>query len=72
MRYVMARYQSKQRELAYRVYVTDSLQMALGLNRRYYDIITGGASETQNRDAEENEVEQNREAVQRLKDKFKD
>lgn len=72
MRYVYARYQTQQRELAYRVYVTDSLQTAFGLNRRYYDIITGGATKLPDRDAEEKEIEKNREAVQRLKDKFKD
>lgn len=38
MRYVTARYNENQRELAYRIYITDSLKFYLGLNIRYADI----------------------------------
>lgn len=40
MRYVTARYNENQRELAYRIYVTDSLKSYLGLNIRYADIFS--------------------------------
>lgn len=39
MRYVKARYKQNQRELAYRIYVTDALKFFGGLNARYYDYI---------------------------------
>ena len=39
MRYVTARYNEKQRELAYRIYVTDALKYFGGLNARYLDFI---------------------------------
>ena len=39
MRYVTARYNTQQRELAYRIYVTDALKAIGGLNARYYDLI---------------------------------
>lgn len=39
MRYVKARYKENQRELAYRIYVTDALKSRWGLNSRYYDFI---------------------------------
>ena len=39
MRYVKARYKENQRELAYRIYVTDALKAFGGLNARYYDFI---------------------------------
>lgn len=51
MRYVTARYKEKQRELAYRIYVTDALKAFGGLNRRYYDVIDVKPQET--RTAEE-------------------
>ena len=51
MRYVTARYNEKQRELAYRIYVTDALKAFGGLNRRYYDVIDVKPQET--RTAEE-------------------
>lgn len=37
MRYVFARYEMKQRELAYRIYVTDALRLLGGFEERYYD-----------------------------------
>ena len=37
MRYVFARYEIKQRELAYRIYVTDALRLLGGFEERYYD-----------------------------------
>lgn len=40
MRYVTARYNENQRELAYRIYITDSLKAYLGLNIRYADLFT--------------------------------
>ena len=39
MRYVKARYRQDQRELAYRIYVTDALKSFGGLNARYIDFI---------------------------------
>lgn len=39
MRYVTARYNKQQRELAYRIYVTDALKVLGGLNARYYEYI---------------------------------
>lgn len=51
MRYVTARYKEKQRELAYRIYVTDALKSRWGLNARYYDFIDNKPQD--NRTAEE-------------------
>lgn len=44
MRYVISRYNASQRELAYRIYVTDSLNAltSRGRNIRWYDAIGGG------------------------------
>ena len=39
MRYVKSRFQSENQDLAYRIYVTDSVKSVFGLNRRYYDLI---------------------------------
>lgn len=39
MRYTTARYKDYQRELAYRIYVTDALKVIGGLNARYFDVI---------------------------------
>jgi hypothetical protein len=38
MRYVIARFNQYQREEAYRIYITDSLKVYLGLNTRYADL----------------------------------
>lgn len=49
MRYVMARYQKEQRDVAYRIFVTDSLQLA-PQNKyrtdRFADIIRPAPQET--------------------------
>jgi hypothetical protein len=37
MRYVMARFKTEQRNLAYRIYVTDSLQILTRAERRFAD-----------------------------------
>lgn len=44
MRYVVSRYNSSQRELAYRIYVTDALNVLISRGRglRWYDAIGGG------------------------------
>ncbi len=39
MRYVLSRIRVYQREEAYRIYVTDALKGAYGLNIRFYDIL---------------------------------
>lgn len=39
MRYVKSRFQTENQDLAYRIYVTDSVKSVFGLNRRYYDLI---------------------------------
>ena len=39
MRYTVARYNDTQRELAYRIYVTDSLRAITGASTRYADIL---------------------------------
>jgi hypothetical protein len=39
MRYAVSRLNEYMREMAYRVYVTDYLQMLSGSNKRYYDLI---------------------------------
>lgn len=70
MRYVKARYKQEQRELAYRVYVTDSLQLAYGLDRRFYNMVYG--DEIKREGVTESEVDRNHENVRRLMDKFRD
>ena len=40
MRYVAARVEKERRDRAYRIYVTDSLQLFLGLDKRYVDIVS--------------------------------
>ena len=50
MRYVKARYKEKQRELAYRIYVTDALKAHWGLNARYYDFIDDKPQDTRTAD----------------------
>lgn len=39
MRYVRSRLARAQEDLIYRIYVTDALKTAYGLNARYYDFI---------------------------------
>jgi hypothetical protein len=51
LRYVTARYKTQQRELAYRIYVTDALKIIGGLNARYYEFIDDKPQD--NRTAEE-------------------
>lgn len=36
----MARFTTEQREIAYRIYVTDSLKSIGRLNKRYFDLIS--------------------------------
>lgn len=50
MRYVTARYKEKQRELAYRIYVTDALKVLGGLNARYYEYIDETPQDTRTAD----------------------
>ena len=71
MRYVKSRYRTQQRELAYRVYVTDALHWGFKLDRRYYDIINGRTTPSRQQN-EEKERAENQERVQKLLDKFKD
>lgn len=40
MRYVAARHEKERRERAYRIYITDSLQIFLGLDKRWVDIVS--------------------------------
>lgn len=47
MRYAIARYKSSQKELAYRIYITDSVQLLAqgkSLQKRFYDFLCNGAS----------------------------
>jgi hypothetical protein len=39
MRYAVARFKTEQRDLAYRIYITDSLRAIGRLDRRYFDSI---------------------------------
>ena len=39
MRYAMARFNQHQRELAYRIYITDSLRVITGNTTRYADFL---------------------------------
>ena len=45
MRYAIARYQSQQRELAYRIYVTDCLRIASENTAKSVLALTGGKEE---------------------------
>lgn len=53
MRYVISRYKAYQKEMAYRIYITDSLfylgQMK-SLNVRYYDLVNPRPKETRTGD----------------------
>ena len=40
MRYVAARFEKERRDRAYRIYITDSLQLFLGLDKRYADMVS--------------------------------
>jgi hypothetical protein len=46
MRYAVARFKTEQRDLAYRIYVTDSLRVIGRLDRRYFDSIADDFRET--------------------------
>lgn len=46
MRYAVARFKTEQRDLAYRIYVTDSLRIIGRLDRRYFDSIADDFRET--------------------------
>lgn len=46
MRYAVARFKTEQMELAYRIYVTDSLKVIGRLDRRYFDSIADDFRET--------------------------
>lgn len=46
MRYAIARFKSEQRNLVYRVYVTDSLKAIGRLDRRFFDSIADDFRET--------------------------
>ena len=63
MRYVNARYEEKQRELAYRFYITDALYVQGGLNMRFYDLI---------HEQKEPDKRAQEQKVQRLRDKLND
>lgn len=71
MRYAKSRYEKNQRELVYRIYVTDALHEGLNLDRRYYDIINGMGEQKQ-KTLPVNAVEENQKAVSRLMAKFRD
>ncbi len=44
MRYVVARYKEHQRELAYRIYLTDTVYSVFHLTTRWYDVVKPKAS----------------------------
>ena len=46
MRYAIARFKTEQRNLAYRIYITDSLKAIGRLDRRYFDSIADDFRET--------------------------
>lgn len=46
MRYAIARFKTEQRNLAYRIYITDSLKAIGRLDRRYIDSIADDFKET--------------------------
>lgn len=46
MRYAVARFKTEQRDLAYRIYITDSLRVIGRLDRRYFDSIADDFKET--------------------------
>ena len=56
MRYVTARYNKQQRELAYRIYVTDALKSRWGLNVRYYDFIDNKPEDSRTADEVVNNI----------------
>lgn len=56
MRYVKSRYRNYQRDLAYRIYITDSLQLAAQnkyLTFRYADYIAGRMPKPDNRSGDD-------------------
>ena len=46
MRYAVTRFKTEQRNLAYRIYITDSLKAIGRLDRRYFDSIADDFRET--------------------------
>lgn len=40
MRYIRAKYESYERDMVYRIYISDSLKNLVGLNVRYIDFFT--------------------------------
>lgn len=64
MRYVRARLNISQRNLTYRIYVTDALRLFGGLNLRWYDMV-------ENNDTPKVEITA-QEAVTSIKNKFLD
>lgn len=44
MRYVVARFKEYQRDLAYRIYLTDTVYSAFHLTTRWYDVIKARTS----------------------------
>jgi len=66
MRYVVARIRKVNRELAYRIYVTDALKAQLKFDRRWIDIVNG----TRNVD-EKAEEETGQMIINKIKNKLK-
>ena len=50
MRYVVARLEQEYRDLAYRIYVTDSLRGITGMDARFSDLIFGNKEEEKSGD----------------------
>lgn len=50
MRYVVARLEQEYRDLAYRIYVTDSLRGITGMDTRFSDLIFGNKEEEKSGD----------------------
>lgn len=50
MRYVVARLEQEYRDLAYRIYVTDSLRGITGIDTRFSDLIFGNKEEEKSGD----------------------
>ena len=46
MRYAVTRFKTEQRNIAYRIYITDSLKAIGRLDRRYFDSIADDFKET--------------------------
>lgn len=50
MRYVVARLEQEYRDLAYRIYVTDSLRGITGMDTRFCDLVFGNKEEEKSGD----------------------